>query len=163
MVVPLNIKHNMIGDSKHDKNQKITDFTTKISTSSSSKESEQSPISCKRTISTLSLASPAPSVKCHIMENTTNNPTLNTETDPVQSEKAGDSNSSTEENASMQKALGPLIAEFGLLRESVNTVHADLKQTISKQKEEVHYELSNKIESNTKQLFAITEEKKYLK
>ena len=142
----------MTGDSKHDKNQKITNFTTKIS-ATSSKESEQSAISCKRTISKPSPASPAPSVKCHIMENTTNNPTHNTETNPVQSKNVGDSNTSIEENVSLQKALGPLIAEFHLLRESVDTVHADyadLKQTISKQKEEVQHELSNKIELNTK-------------
>ena len=30
MVVPLNIKHNMTGDSKHNKNQKITDLQPKL-------------------------------------------------------------------------------------------------------------------------------------
>ena len=49
-----------------------------------------------------------------------------------------------EENAALQNVLGPLIMEFKLLRESVDTVHADyvdLKQTISKQKDDLQQEL----------------------
>ena len=102
--------------------------------------------------------------------NTTNNSAHTTNdtdtTNPTQSTKKDDSIASTEENATLQKALGSLIAEFSLLRESVNTVHvdyADLKETISKQKEEVQHELSNKIESNIRQLSTIAEENKYLR
>ena len=42
-----------------------------------------------------------------------------------------------ENNKVLQQALGPLVAKFKLLRESVNTVHTDykdLKHVISKQK-----------------------------
>ena len=57
-----------------------------------------------------------------------------------------------EENPTLQAALGPLVKEFQLLRESVNTVHndySDLKQTISRQKEEIKNELADKIETNS--------------
>ena len=33
--------------------------------------------------------------------------------------------STAEENPTLQAALGPLVKEFQLLRESVNTVHSD--------------------------------------
>ena len=52
------------------------------------------------------------------------------------------------------------------MRESVNTVHADyadLKQTISKQKDKVKSELAHKIESNTQQLNTIAAENKFLR
>ena len=71
-----------------------------------------------------------------------------------------------EENPTLQAALDPLVKEFQLLRESVNTVHndyTDLKKTISKQKEEIKNELVDKIESNSKQLHKITVENQYLK
>ena len=60
-----------------------------------------------------------------------------------------------EDNSVLKNALGPLITEFRLLRESVETVHhdyTDLKQTISKQKEELKNELVDKIDKNTSQL-----------
>ena len=44
----------------------------------------------------------------------------------------------TGNNASQQKALGPLMNEFRSLRESVKSDNADLKQTITKQKELVN-------------------------
>ena len=54
-----------------------------------------------------------------------------------------------ENNKVLQQALGLLVAEFKLWRESVNTVHTDykdLKQVISKQKEETKHELIDKID-----------------
>ena len=74
--------------------------------------------------------------------------------------------STNEENPTLQAALGPLVKEFQLLRESVDTVHndyTDLKQTISKQKEEIKNELADKIETNSKQLHKITAENQFLK
>ena len=71
-----------------------------------------------------------------------------------------------EENPTLQAALGPLVKEFQLLRESVNTVHndyMDLKQIISRQKEEIKNELADKIETNSKQLHKITAENQFLK
>ena len=71
-----------------------------------------------------------------------------------------------DENPTLQAALGPLVKEFQLLRESVNTVHndyTDLIKTISKQKEEIKNELVDKIENNSKQLHKITVENQYLK
>ena len=68
---------------------------------------------------------------------------------------------SAAENASLQKALGPLITEFHRLRESVDTMHADyadLKQTIAKQTSITTQDLSRKIESNAKQLTSIAVE-----
>ena len=72
---------------------------------------------------------------------------------------------SIEGNASLTQALGPLITEFRLLRESVDTVHhnyADLKQTISKQKEELKQDLADKIDKNTNQLMEVSHENKIL-
>ena len=74
--------------------------------------------------------------------------------------------STVEENPTLQAALGPLVKEFQLLRESINTVHSDymdLKKTISKQNEEIKNELADKIETNSKQLQKITVENQYLK
>ena len=98
------------------------------------------------------------------MENTSENPNPNKELSSNQN--PNDFISDMEANAGLQKVLCPLIAEFFLLRESVNTVHADyadLKQTISKHKDDVKQELSNKIKSNTIQLNIIAEENKQLK
>ena len=61
-------------------------------------------------------------------------------------------NNIVENNKVLQQALGLLVAEFKLLRESVNTVHTDykdLKHVISKQKEEIKHELIDKIDKNT--------------
>ena len=65
------------------------------------------------------------------------------------------------ENAALQNVLGPLITEFKLLTESVDTVHADyadLKQTISKQKDDLQQELVSKIDNNSKQLATVAQE-----
>ena len=73
---------------------------------------------------------------------------------------------SVEENALLKQALGPLITEFRLLRESVNTIHqdyADLKHTISKQKEELKQDLADKIDKNTTQLIEVNNENKILR
>ena len=70
-----------------------------------------------------------------------------------------------ENNKVLQQALGPLVAEFKLLRESVNTVHTDykdLKQVISKQKEEIKHELIDKIDKNTTKLVEISQENRIL-
>ena len=70
------------------------------------------------------------------------------------------------ENTTIKQALGPLISEFRLLRESVETVHqdyADLKQTISKQKDDIKQDLTDKIEKNTSQLIEINKENKVLR
>ena len=70
-----------------------------------------------------------------------------------------------ENNKVLQQALGPLVAKFKLLRESVNTVHTnykDLKQVISKQKEEIKHELIDKIDRNTTKLVEISQENRIL-
>ena len=71
-----------------------------------------------------------------------------------------------EENTTIKQALGLLINEFRLLQESVETVHqdyADLKQTISKQKDDIKQDLTDKIERNTTQLIEINKENKVLR
>ena len=71
-----------------------------------------------------------------------------------------------ENNTVLQNALSPLINQFRLLRESVNTVHtdyADLKQTIAKQKNDLQQELVDKIDNSTQQLNIIAQENKSLK
>ena len=71
-----------------------------------------------------------------------------------------------EENTTIKQALGPLISKFRLLRESVETVHqdyADLKQTISKQKDDIKQDLTDKIEKNSSQLIEINRENKALR
>ena len=70
-----------------------------------------------------------------------------------------------EDNKALKNVLGPLITEFRLLRESVDTVHhnyMDLKQTISKQKEELKHELADNIYKNTSQLIEVSHENKIL-
>ena len=55
--------------------------------------------------------------------------------------------------------------EFKLLKELVDTVHADyvdLKQTISKQKDDLQQELVSKIDNNSKQLAAVAQENRNL-
>ena len=71
---------------------------------------------------------------------------------------------SIKENTTIKQALDPLINEFRLLRESVETVdYADLKQTISKQKDDIKQDLTDKIEKNTTQLIEINKENKLLR
>ena len=69
-------------------------------------------------------------------------------------------------NKVLQQALGPLVAKFKLLRESVNTVYTDykdLKQVIPKQKEEIKHELIDKIDKkNTTKLVEISQENRIL-
>ena len=70
-----------------------------------------------------------------------------------------------ENNKVLQQALGPLVAEFKLLIKSVNTVHTDykdLKQVISKQKEEIKHELIDKIDNNTTKLVETSQENRIL-
>ena len=62
----------------------------------------------------------------------------------------------------LQKVLSPLMNEFKSLRDSVKSDYADLKHTITKQKDELQKELIHKIDSNTKQLSFISEENKLL-
>ena len=92
------------------------------------------------------------------MENTNQgNETASHPEDPIQT---------VENNTALQSILGPLINEFRLLRESVNTIHADyadLKQTILKQKTKLKQELADKIDNNTIYLNAIARENKTLK
>ena len=71
-----------------------------------------------------------------------------------------------ENNKVLQQALGPLVTEFKLLRESVDTVHSDykdLKHVITKQKEEIKHELINKIDKNTSKLVEISQENRILR
>ena len=92
------------------------------------------------------------------------NPNLNSPTMSTQQTTQG--LDSIEANTSIKQALGPLISEFRLLRESIETVHqdyADLKQTISKQKEDIKQDLTDKIEKNTSQLIEINKENKFLR
>ena len=63
----------------------------------------------------------------------------------------------------LQKALSPLMNEFKSLRDSVKLDYADLKHTITRQKDELQKELIHKIDSNTKQLSFISEENKLLR
>ena len=142
----------MPSDSKHDKNQKITNFTTKIS-APFTKHIDQAPNTRKRPLRNLSPSSPVKGTKKHIMENTSNNISSSVENPPSHVSSA--SAPEPEISSGLEKALGPLINQVHLLRKSVDTVHADyadLKKTISKQKEEVKQELAPKIESNTQQL-----------
>ena len=92
------------------------------------------------------------------------------DTDPYPSElqppldKTQD-HSNLEENEALKNALGPLINEFKLLQESVDTVHADyadLKQTILKWKEDLQQELVCKIDKNSKQLSSVVHENRNL-
>ena len=69
----------------------------------------------------------------------------------------------TGNNASLQKALGPLMNKFRSLRESVKSDYADLKQTITKQKEVLQQELVDKIDNNARQLSSVCQENKILR
>ena len=63
----------------------------------------------------------------------------------------------------LQKALILLLSEFRTLRESVKSNYADLKQTITKQKEELQQELVDKIDTNTREFSIIYHENKTLR
>ena len=143
------------------KNKKITDFTIKLifPNPTSSQRTSQ-----KRTIS--------PS-DTQISKNT-KNPKMDTSSDTMNAEQSAknpnnditkDKPNPPEENAVLQNALGPLIMQFKLLQESVDTVHADyvdLKQTISKQKDDLQEELVSKIDNNSMQLAAVAQENQNL-
>ena len=139
------------------KNKKITDFTTKLifpNPVSSQRTSQKRPISPSDT---------------QISKNT-KNPKMDTSLDTKNAELSvkntnnditKDKPNPPEENAALQNMLGPLIMEFKLLWESVDTVHADyvdLKQMISKQKDDLQQELVSKIDNNSKQLAAVAQE-----
>ena len=117
----------------------------------------------KRPISPSSMSSYERVSKRQITENNLNLPTMSTDkstSDHVHSLEG------VEDNMILKQALGPLITEFRLLRESVNTVHqdyADLKHMISKQKEELKQDLSDKIDKNTTQLIEVSNENKILR
>ena len=86
----------------------------------------------------------------------------NEETPTPSSEEQDSPTNIAENNKALQQALEPLVAEFKLLRESVNTVHTeytDLKHAISKQKEEIKHEL---IDKNTTKLVEMSQENKIL-
>ena len=138
------------------KNQKITNFTTIIN-----KNPDKNPL--KRPISPSSSSSNDRDSKRQIKEDNLDLPTMST--DKPSSDNLH-SLESVEENASLKQALDPLITEFRLLRESVNTIHqdyADLKHTISKQKEEIKQDLADKIDKNTTQLIEVSNENKILR
>ena len=149
-----------------DKNKKITDFTIRIIGSKASKK-DQNPTrsALKRPIS---LNNPSTSEKGSKQLTTDESSIMmgDTTQDNVTTKQIEDPIQSVEKNAILQTAPGPLINEFQLLRESVNTVHtdyADLKQTISKQKNDFKQELVDKIDNNTKHSHSIAQENKTLK
>ena len=135
-----------------ERNQKITNFISK-----SNSNSQGNVLKCP-----ISPSSSDPSerkIKRSNIEINPYSPTMSTH----QSIQGLDG---TESNTTLNQALGPLISEFRLLRESVETVHqdyADLKQTISKQKEDIKQDLTDKIEKNTSQLIEINKENKVLR
>ena len=110
-----------------EQNQKITNFISKPNGNSQGN-------ALKRPISPSNDLSERATKRTNIETN----PNLNSPTMSTQQTTQG--LDSIEANTSIKQALGPLISEFRLLRESVETVHqdyADLKQTISKQKEDI--------------------------
>ena len=138
-----------------DKNQKITNFTTRIN-------KNPAKIPQKRLISPSSTSSNERVSKRQITESNFNLPTMSTDKSASDNLHSLDG---VEDNTILKQVLGPLITKFRLLRESVNTVHqdyADLKHTISKQKEELKQDLSDKIDKNTTQLIEVSNENKIL-
>ena len=135
------------------KNQKIINFTTKITRKSDAKNTLKRPISPSSIIVDKRESQTDDSINSPAMANdntSASNLSFITE---------------AENNSALKNALSPLITEFRLLRESVETVHhdyTDLKQTISKQKEELKHELVDKIDKNTSQLIEISHENKIL-
>ena len=159
-IMPLEIK-------SQDKYKKITDYTTinkltesKIDTDSSrtqTTKTQKRPISPNQhnLVSTSKRPKSSPYAKMDDnssvanSSSTSNSAELNTQ---------GGSDCDT-----LQKALGSLLNEFRSLRDSVKLDYADLKQTITKQKEELQKELVHKIDNNTKQLSLISDENKLLR
>ena len=112
-----------------DKNQKITNFTTKITRKLDAKNT------LKRPISPSSIIVDERESKRQVTNNSINSPAMandNTSTSKLSSFMK------VEDNTALKNALGLLITEFRLLRESVETVHhdyADLnKQFLNKRK-----------------------------
>ena len=139
-------------------NKKITDFTSKTTSQSESNHQRTEALTTKS-------ANKRPISPTLDIEREAKQPCLSKPLKKLHDTDKMDK-SMTEENPTLQAALGPLVKEFQLLRESVDTVHndhTDLKQTISKQKEEIKNELADKIESNSKQLHKITAENQFLK
>ena len=134
-----------------ERNQKITNFTTKIN-----KKPDKNPL--KRPISPSSTSSNERDSKRQIKENNLDLPTMSTD------KPSSDNLHSLEgvgENSILKQALGPLITEFRLLRESVNTIHQDYADL--KHKEELKQDLTDKIDKNTTQLIEVSNENKMLR
>ena len=138
-----------------EQNKKITNFISKPNSSTQGN-------SLKRLISPSSTTINEREPKRTNLESNPNSPTMSNQETPHNNPGLD----SIEENTTIKQALGPLINEFRLLRESVETVHqdyADLKQTISKQKDDIKQDLTDKIEKNTTQLIEINKENKVLR
>ena len=141
--------------SSSERNQKITNFISKPNSNTQGN-------SLKRPISPSSTTINEREPKRTNIETNPNSHTMSNQ-ETTHSNPGLDN---IEENTTIKQALGPLINEFRLLRESVETVHqdyADLKQTISKQKDDIKQDLTDKIERNTTQLIEINKENKVLR
>ena len=143
---------------------KITNFTRRT------RKSPESTTSVKRPISpTSSTTSEQESKRLNTMDNSGHDKRPIDEITNAEIPTSAEQDRSiniVENNKVLQQALGPLVAEFKLLRESVNTVHTDykdLKQVISKQKEEIKHELIDKIDKNTTKLVEISQENRILR
>ena len=153
----------MSDTSTFNKFPKITNFTRRT------RKNPEPITSMKRLISpTSSTTSECESKRLNTMDHsghdkTPTNKITNAETpSPVEQDP---STNIVENDKVLQQALGPLVAEFKLLRESVNTVHTDykdLKQVISKQKEGIKHELIDKIDKTTTKLMEICHENRIL-
>ena len=130
------------------KNKKITDFTIKSilpNSATSQRTSQKRPISP----SDMQISKNSKNPKMDTSSDTMN---AKLSTKNINNGITKDKPNPLEENAALQNVLGPLITEFKLLRESVDTVHTDyvdLKQTISKQKDDLQQELVSKIDNNS--------------
>ena len=150
----------------HDKYKKIANYTTvnkltgsKIDTDSSctqTTKTQKRPISPNQ-LNLVSTSKRSKSSPCAKMDD--NSLVVNS---PSTSNSAELNTKDGNDCDKFQKALCPLLNEFRSLRDSVKSDYADLKHTITKQKEELQKELVHKIDSNTKQLSLISEENKLL-
>ena len=157
--MPLDIK-------SQDKYKKITDYTiinkptgSKIDTDSShtqTTKNQKRPISLNQhnLVSTSKRPKSSPYMK---MDD--NSPVANS---PSTSNSAELNTQGGSDCDALQKALGSLLNKFRSLRDSVKLDYVDLKQTITRQKEELQKELVHKIDNNTKQLSLISDENKLL-
>ena len=155
----------MSNTTTHDKNQKITNFMTKVT--SKTESNSKNPI--KRPISPMSNLTEERNLKRQLTEN---RKMLKINIDKSQTNSSENPKNLTpcpsqeaENNSVLRNALGSLITKFRLLRESVDTIHedyADLKQTISKQKEDLKQELADQIDRNISQLNEVTHKNKIL-